>query len=305
MEILIVDDQRFTRMTLASSLAGMGHLPHSVDSAEEAWRFLGERDVRAVITDWVMPGMSGPDLCRLIRSRVDRPYVYTILMTSLQGRENRLEGLASGADDFLSKPVDLAELGIRLSIAGRLLAVQSDLEAKNSLLRAIAGTDPLTGLANRRGLDMAVERLATRAIPTSPRSLVMLDVDHFKSFNDAYGHPAGDEALRAVAAFIRGSVRPDDLAARVGGEEFLVYLPETGGSTAGRVAERIRSAVASHRWPSRQITVSMGVATTHSASGQEDVMDLMGRADRALYASKHGGRNRVTQASDISHSACA
>ncbi|WP_165233509.1 diguanylate cyclase [Aquisphaera insulae] len=308
MEILIVDDQRTTCLALAWKLVKMHHVPRVATSAEEAWALLEGNDWRLVITDWVMPGMSGTDLCRRIRSRVDRPYVYTMMLTGLTGRENRLEGLESGADDFLTKPVDFEELAVRLSVARRILAVQADLEAKNFLLKAMASTDPLTGLANRRSLHAAAEGLAERGTAESPHSLVMLDVDRFKSFNDEFGHGAGDEVLRSVPGIIRSSVRTDDLVARTGGEEFVVFLPETSGGKADGLAEGIRSSIASHDWPCRPITVSAGVATTRLAWEPTAMPGLMEEADQALYHSKRSGRNRVTHSSQMlpsPHFACA
>ncbi|QEH34960.1 Response regulator PleD [Aquisphaera giovannonii] len=308
MEILIADDQRTTGLALAWALEGMGHVPRLASSGEEAWALLRKGEWRLVITDWVMPGMSGTDLCRLIRSRADRPYVYTIILTGLSGRVNRLEGLDSGADDFLTKPVDHEELKVRISIARRILGVQSELEERNALLRAMASTDPLTGLANRRGFQAAAEALADGGAAGLPHSLISLDVDHFKSYNDTYGHGAGDEALRAVAAILRSSTRRDDLVARVGGEEFAVLLPETNAPTALRRAEAIRRAVASADWPRRPVTISAGVATTRLAWEPGAIAGLLEEADRALYQSKRSGRDRACHAGHpppSPHVACA
>jgi two-component system cell cycle response regulator len=299
MDILIVDDQRTTGLALAWTLARQCHIPRLVTSGDEAWDLIERGDWRMVITDWVMPGMDGLELCRRIRARHGQPYIYTIVLTGMTGRENRLEALKAGPDDFLTKPVDADELAVRIAIARRILGVQSELEEKNALLSEMASTDPLTGLANRRGLRTAMEALTSPAGREAPLSVLAIDVDLFKSYNDVFGHSAGDEVLRRVAATLRSSVRGDDLVARTGGEEFLVVLPEAGADAAVRVAESLRLALASHPWMDRSITVSIGVATAHSTWEPPAVPDLVKAADRALYHSKRTGRDRVTHVDDL------
>jgi diguanylate cyclase (GGDEF)-like protein len=247
-----------------------------------------------VITDWVMPGMDGLELCRRIRSRRGRPYVYTIVLTGRTAREDRLEALKSGPDEFLTKPVDSDELALRVAIARRILDVQAELEEKNALLGELASTDPLTGLSNRRGLRSAIEALGSRLGAQVPLSVLAIDVDHFKAYNDAFGHAAGDATLRRVAAILLALAPNDALVARTGGEEFLVLLPEAGADAAVEVAESLRLGLASSPWTPRAITISVGVATTQPSWDPPDLSGLMEDADRALYYSKRTGRDRVT-----------
>src|SRR6516164_5258805 len=157
MRILIVDDQKTLGLALCGTLVALGHEPHLMTSSVAALELINREDWRLVITDWMMPEMDGPELCRRIRDSRRHPYVYIIMLTGRTDRLDRLEGLAAGADDFLTKPVDEEELAVRLAIAGRILGVQAELEEKNALLRDIAGLDPLTGLANRRRLSEGID----------------------------------------------------------------------------------------------------------------------------------------------------
>jgi diguanylate cyclase (GGDEF)-like protein len=294
MDILIVDDQRTTGLASAWSLARLGHKPRLVTSGEEAWGLIERGNWRMVITDWVMPGIDGLELCRRIRSRPDRPYIYTIVLTGRTAREDRLEALKSGPDDFLTKPVDADELALRIAIARRILDVQSELEQKNALLGELASTDPLTGLANRRGLRTSMEDLSCRLGTEAPLSVLAIDVDHFKAYNDDFGHSAGDAILRRVAAVLLALAPNDSQVARTGGEEFVVLLPGAGVEAAGEVAESLRLAIASSPWTPRAVTVSVGVATAQPTWSATDLSGLMDHADRALYHSKRTGRDRVT-----------
>ena len=182
-----------------------------------------------------------------------------------------------------------------------------ELRLLNELLEQRATTDGLTGLKNHSAFRREMERMAERAVHNhSPLSIILLDVDHFKQYNDTYGHPAGDAVLKQVARLLQGGARPKDVAARYGGEEFIVLLPDTDAGAAGQVAEGLRHALAAYAWPDRPVTASFGVASlapdvsewaaTGEASGSSDISKLIDRADRALYHSKRQGRNRVSHA---------
>jgi len=294
MKILVVEDQKTLGLSLCWTLEKLGHEPRLILSGSAASELIDREDRRLIITDWVMPDLDGLELCRRIRARQGRPYNYVIILTSRTDRRDRLEGLAAGADDFLTKPVDEDELAIRLAIAERILVVQADLEEKNARLGAMAGTDPLTGLANRRRLFDPTEGVIAQWREGSPYSILALDVDHFKSFNDSVGHAAGDEVLRTVAGILRAGTRSTDLVVRTGGEEFVIVLPKTGAEEALAMADRLRIAIETHPWPARQVTASFGVTIAHDPTQANDLADLLDLADRALYHSKRFGRNRVT-----------
>ena len=292
--ILIVEDQKTVGLALAWTLKEHGYDPRLVASGRAAWDLLDREDWRLIITDWMMPEMDGLELCRRLRSCHGKPYCYVIMLTSLSSRENRLEGLEAGADDFLSKPVDEDELLVRLAVAHRILGVQRELEEKNARLNDMANTDPLTGLANRRQLHGSFVASLLEAHRVAPISAVAIDVDHFKSYNDTFGHAAGDGVLCMIAGILRGSLRKNDLVVRTGGEEFVIVLPGAGADEALALADRLRQAVAAHPWLGRPVTASLGVATGTMSPGVSGIDALLHEADLALYHCKESGRNRVT-----------
>jgi diguanylate cyclase (GGDEF)-like protein len=319
MKILVVEDDRVSGLKLCRALEKMGHSVEIVGDGAAAWQRLCDDPIGLLISDWEMPEMDGLELCRRIRGRADSLYTYIVLLTARDSREDRLAGLQAGADDFLTKPLDTGELVARLNIARRILAMQEELHAhaaqlselhaalerqnllleqQNVRLAERAATDGLTGLNNRRQFDEALRSALSFARRHDHRvSLVLLDVDHFKSFNDTFGHPAGDEVLRAVADALQSQARVHDIVARYGGEEFALVLPATDAGGARVLAERIRTALASRPWPLRPVTASLGVATTTVVVHEAD--DLVAEADRALYASKARGRDRVTHHVDL------
>ena len=311
MDLLIAEDDPVSALRLRRQLEGMGHVVRVAADGMEAWRVVRETSPSLVISDWVMPGLDGPELVRRIRELGGGRYTYTILLTGRDSREDRLEGLRSGADDYLTKPVDPAELAARLGIAGRILGMQAELqdqarrlgtlsaelEKQNAQLEHLVATDPLTGAWNRRYFQEALEaqtRLAGRH--DRPVSLTMVDIDYFKAYNDAHGHPKGDEALRAVATELRGNVRSHDVVARYGGEEFVILQPEADFPVSVEIGERLRRAVCGLPWKLRQVTISVGVATWR---GGYDPAELIERADRALYQAKARGRNCVVHDRDM------
>jgi two-component system cell cycle response regulator len=293
MKILIAEDQPASAVFLRRTLERMGHEVAVAPDGEAAWQALRDDHAQVLISDWVMPRLDGLELCRRIRDEDGDGYTYVILLTSKDRREERLEGLRAGADDFLTKPVDADELAVRLGIASRILTVHEALASRNARLAELAMVDELTGVKNRRrfreDLDLFFALASRRKIPLS---LVMLDVDHFKQYNDAFGHPAGDEVLRIVAGLLLDVTREHDVVSRYGGEEFAILLPSTGSDSAVAVAERFRERIERHPWPHRAVTASLGVASTGADTPTS--ASLVETADRALYCSKGSGRNRVS-----------
>jgi len=292
MRILIAEDQPTSALFLRRTLERLGHEVIVATNGAEAWRMVQDDEVSVVISDWMMPGIDGLELCRRIRLRAGLRYTYIILLTSKDLRAERLEGLRAGADDFLVKPPDADELAVRLQIAQRILGVQEQLERLNVRLAEMVTTDGLTGVRNRRSFDEVLQSSVSFATRKGlPLSLVMLDVDQFKSFNDTFGHPAGDGVLRTVADLLRSNLREHDLVARYGGEEFVVLLPATDRPESLIVGERLRAAVADFTWSLRPVTISLGIATL--SPGALAPGRLVEDADQALYRSKQLGRNRV------------
>ena len=207
MRILLVEDEEVTAAALRGIVASLGHQVTVVADGTSAWRLLQEEHIPVVLSDWMMPGLDGPSLCRHIRGLGDSPYTYIILLSVRDRRADRMEGLRAGADDFLVKPVEAEELSVRLEIARRILSVQERLERQNARLTELATTDDLTGLVNRREFRRALGlNFALAQRQGLPLSLILFDIDHFKDFNDTFGHPAGDEALRTLAQVVRSDV---------------------------------------------------------------------------------------------------
>lgn len=229
-----------------------------------------------------------------------------ILLTGQAGREVDIAAMEAGAADILTKgTLDARQLerAIRYSLRRKQEKVEQqqrrrELEQSNRQLSVLATTDPLTGLANRRRFAEALtEQLSLANRLVRPLSLVLLDIDHFKAYNDAFGHTAGDEALRRIAKILGKGARAYDLAARYGGEEFAVLLPSTDAAEARSFAERLREQITKHAWPMRPVTASLGVGTAGPSGTSGE--DLVGLADRALYHSKREGRDRVTHYDDL------
>jgi two-component system, cell cycle response regulator len=312
MRILIAEDDRTSALVLKKALEKMGYDVIVANDGVTALSQIDQFGVNLVISDWMMPEMDGLDLCRQLRGPRAGGYVYVILLTARGGREDRLAAFERGADDFLVKPLDRAELHARLHVARRILAMQDELkerqaqlermhaalEQKNERLAEMAITDELTGLKNRRHFMEVLQTSFDFAVrQNQPLSLVMLDVDNFKLFNDSFGHPAGDRVLRDVARSLHLTSRSYDLVARYGGEEFAVLLPAADHAASRVHAERMRAEIAALPWPLRPVTASFGVASLSPETLTP--LELLAQADQALYRSKERGRNVVTSFEDI------
>ena len=312
MKILTVEDDVLSALILRRTLEQMGHEVISTGDGWEAWQLVQQNEFRLIISDWMMPRMDGLELCRRIRRLPDGPYPYVILLTAKHQRQDRIEGLHAGADDFLVKPLDQGELKARVHVARRILMMQEELRNRsreleqmhaelgrqNSRLAEMAASDSLTGLKNRRyfceRLDHSYSFARRQGLPLS---MVMMDVDRFKLYNDSFGHPAGDALLIDLANMLFGITRESDLVARYGGEEFVFLLSGTGPEAARLFCERVRSSIEVHPWALRPITVSFGIASL--SDRDREPADLIAEADRALYLSKERGRNHVSHFEEL------
>jgi two-component system, cell cycle response regulator len=306
MRVLVADDETTTRLVVKAAVEKLGHECLVAEDGNRAWELLQASPVDVLLTDWMMPGLDGPELCRRIRAQESGQYTYIILATSMGKRDDVLTGMRAGADDYLIKPLDPFAVQTRLIAAERVTALhhqlvefRSQLEVLNGELAQQARTDPLTQLGNRLRLQEDLTALHAGARRHHrPYSIAMCDLDHFKTYNDTYGHAAGDSALQRVAAVLSADLRTEDCAYRYGGEEFVILLSDEHLAGAVVATERIRTAVqglaiphAGNR-PPGVVTISAGIAA-FEPDGDFQPNVVLEQADKALYTAKAHGRNRV------------
>jgi diguanylate cyclase (GGDEF)-like protein len=301
--ILIVDDDPDLLHLLTYSLDREGFEVQQADSGEEGLRVAQEFHPQIVITDLMMPGMDGTQLCREIKANPDLHPVYVIMLTAKGEADTQISNLRVGADEYMVKPAVMSELRARIQVGLRWIASQDQ-------LKKMATSDSLTGLPNRYVLNQFLERAMPEVLrEKTPLSLILLDLDDFKGVNDSFGHVVGDKTLQKLADIIRKQVRSTDIPARYGGDEFVIVLPGVDQDFALRIARRLHTTIATKLWssvikaaqgmaqiegldPTRQLTASIGVASypEYSAKTGED---LLRAADSASYYAKQTGRNRV------------
>jgi len=308
--IIIVDDMQFSRVVVQAALkkAGFSNI-RVASSAEQALLMLDEKHADVVLADWIMPKMDGLELTDIIRQRDEELGVYTaiILFTAQEGIEPLVEAFNRGVDDYISKPPNPHELAARVNAAARIASLQNDLlETSHQLedtirhLEEMALTDPLTGVGNRRLLSRQLEyHLLDASARHGGVCFVMLDIDHFKKINDAHGHDVGDEVLVGFSRRIRRTVRPTDLVARMGGEEFGIIMHYTRAenfrhSTLERLLLSINQRPFKTSVGDLNVTASIGVCFYRGEGEQPSVQNLMKCADEKLYEAKANGRNRIT-----------
>ncbi|HSH23300.1 MAG TPA: diguanylate cyclase [Acidimicrobiales bacterium] len=300
MNVLAADDDLVSRMMLQAAVEGLGHDCVVAEDGDQAWELFSESSPQVVITDRMMPGMDGLELCRRIRAHPGA-YTYIVLATSLAERGEILRGMQAGADDYLTKPLDPFDLEVRLVAAERVTSLHGELDRYREELARLACTDPLTQLRNRLSLHDDLQALHARSRRYGRNyCLAMCDVDLFKAYNDTVGHQGGDDVLRAMGATLAAHARQGDGVYRYGGEEFLVILPEQAPEAAAVAGERLRWAVEElqiphPRAPGGVVTLSVGIAAfdpAHEVTAEE----LLTEADLALYRAKEAGRNRVVVA---------
>lgn len=295
--ILIADDDPVSRLILKTFLTKWNYAVTEVSDGTSALQVLDREDTpRLAVLDWMMPGMEGVQICRLIRERTERPYIYVLLLTARSDKQDLLRGLKLGADDYLTKPFDAQELEARLLVGERILALQDDLIAAKEELRFKATHDALTGISNRGMVLDAIKREHSRQVREgSPFGVILADLDHFKNINDTYGHLCGDAVLKEATRRMIACTRPYDTVGRYGGEEFLIVVARANESVTLALAERMRKAIESSPFVTESgevaITASFGVSVCTNASAVDAKM-LVQLADEALYRAKRGGRNR-------------
>jgi diguanylate cyclase (GGDEF)-like protein len=250
------------------------------------------------VLDCFMSDMDGIDVCRRVRECPALEDVYLIVLTSRREKEYVAAGLEAGANDYVTKPFNRNELLARLRVGKRMVGLHAELAARAKELAALAITDELTGVGNRRAFDTRLEAECLHAFDDgSPFALILLNVDHFKSLNDQHGHPAGDGTLRTMGRLLSSASRKTDYVARYDGEEFAVILVNTDMAGAREAAERFRKQVEVEPWPYRAVTASIGIAS--GGSGRMAAEEMIRQADGALSFSMQHGRNQATHWADV------
>src|ERR1700685_341982 len=298
MRILIADDDAVDRLLLQKTLERAGYEVVAVENGRAAVRQLCQSDgPRLALLDWVMPELDGPGVCREVRRQQEDSYVYMVLLTSKEAKEDIVTGLESGADDYLTKPFNVDELKARLRTGERILHLEGRLVEAREMMRFKSTPDALTSIWNRGVIMDLLGRELMRSQRESGCTIVLLgDVDHFKSVNDTHGHLVGDEVLQEIARRLLLCIRSYDFVGRYGGEEFLLILNNCKPQFAEARAEEIRKAVSSRPIHSAsgslQVTMSFGLLLSDDW-GVRPVQELLNEVDAALYSAKAAGRNCV------------
>ncbi len=296
MKILIADDDVTSRLVLSGVLRKHGHEVVETINGLDAWDAMKRPDApKLAILDWVMPGLSGVDVCRRARTIETSQPPYIILLTSLDQKADVVTGLEAGADDYLAKPFDPGELLARVDVGRRLVELQAKLDEAREALVHEAMHDPLTGVLNRRAFAGALTReLSRKRRYENVLAVGICDIDYFKQINDTYGHQTGDEVLCGLVRLIEKSLRGHDVLGRHGGDEFVVVTEHRREDGPGILYERLRASVANNPIPTSAgdipITISFGVKLVDAGDTETG---LLAAADRALYEAKGSGRDRV------------
>jgi two-component system cell cycle response regulator len=304
--ILVVDDHEDNIELLRARLEARGYEVEGANDGQAALDAVRRVCPDLILLDVMMPKMDGIEVVRRLKANAELPFIPVIMQTALDSTENKVEGLDAGADDYITKPINFAELEARVNSLLRIKALQTDLAARerelselNDKLRLISLTDGLTEVENRRSLEMHLHEMWQHSMRLhEPIALIICDIDKFKAVNDQYGHQAGDSVLKEFAQLLKSEAREIDRVGRYGGEEFLLILSGTVLDAAVTFAERLREKVEGHTFSyaggTLRRTMSCGVAAAPHPK-VKDQEALLRAADDALYVAKETGRNRVVR----------
>jgi len=296
--ILVAEDDPVARKLLEKKLKEWGYEVHKAENGQEAWKILTRTELRIAILDWMMPGLEGPELCQRLRKFSKPHYTYLILLTARDTSYDIIQGLEAGADDYMTKPINLLELKARLQTAQRIIELEDNLIKAQKKLSKLATTDSLTRAWNRRTIFSFIqEELNRYKREGRPFGLLMADADNFKEVNDMYGHQAGDSVLKQLVNLIKNNLRNYDRVGRYGGDELLLLLPGSNIYNTGLIASRLLDRVRNTKF---RVSPRTSIALTLSIGGtaadyllQPQTENLIRTVDRALYLAKNLGRDRL------------
>jgi len=308
MKILLAEDIAVTRKLVKKILEDKGYEILEAGDGQEAWEILQKEKINIALVDWMMPQLTGLQLCKKIRATEIPGYVYVIFLTGKVDVDNVVEGLEAGADDYVTKPFDKRELISRIDVGKRFIQLHNKLREANHKLQMLSITDGLTQILNRRALLERLEEELHRARRENVFfCLIMLDIDHFKRVNDEYGHQAGDKVLVEVVNRVKSKLRPYDIIGRYGGEEFMVGILGADKEKGLKKAEDFRRSVEEKEFEysdkKLKITISLGITCQKIGDTRNEIPqlldDLTKKADDALYKAKETGRNKVVCADEL------
>lgn len=304
MQVLVADDSPIYRKLVEHALKDEGYSLLFAKCGKEALELYTKHGPSILITDWMMPDLSGLELCQKIRAEA-KHYTYILLLTGMTEKDSVVQGLAAGANDYLTKPFHAGELLARIGVGRRMVDMHREIDDKNVLLERMAHTDPLTGLANRRALeDWANRQLRGATRHGFPFWVVLADLDHFKEINDTYGHDAGDAVLKKFAEILNKNTRASDICGRLGGDEFLIVITHVEKQSIQAAVDRFCKQLAVQECvvagQTVRSTASFGVAG-FAGTPAPDFPTLLKEADKALYTAKLAGRNRVEIGGSLPH----
>jgi two-component system, cell cycle response regulator len=298
-KILVADDDALSRSLMRRMLLQSGYEVVTAKDGAEAVKIMQDAEgPRLALLDWMMPELDGPGVCKVIRSSSRRAYVYMTLLTSRGSKEDLVAGLEAGADDYLIKPCHMDELRARLRTGERILGLEDSLVEAREAMRFQATHDALTELLDRGAVvgELAAAIEGARGW-RKPLSVVLCDVDHFKTINDTYGHPVGDEVLRETARRLESVVRGGDAVGRYGGEEFLLVLhgcePSALSSCAQRICDAVRGTPCATSAGPLRVSVSAGAFCLEPGGAEMTPAQLLRKVDDLLYRAKREGRDRA------------